>query len=305
MLPDKLKYNANETNKSKKDQNQISPSSINTALKQSESEQQRQNINNFVEEWESLKPAILRVVALEEDMKFLLATMQDIADVGPVYAANQPLIDFEEEQVQSFENAEPIEYDTAQVLPKNKFFNNRNVISNSIQDNTLIDDKFSSAAGEVVVLPAPRLLADDSSEMTGMVDVNQLSDQDDKFTYPSDYDVQSKMIEQPAKQLADIVGQVDCSLTNLDIGKGLAIHLVSYKSKNRLLSGSQKLSAQFSDVLCGKTPVFKEVIVDNTKFYSMRFGPYNNKTEAVRACSSIRQTGQYCGITQFDGTQIL
>lgn len=253
-------------------------------------------LEGFVKEWESVRPALMRVVALEEDMQFLLQSMSDVNDVGPVYSASNPILDVSASIKQEYTEAEVANY-VGRKHPKTPEFSQERLQGKSLSGST-------NTMSKVKAVPAPKTMATNNQVITQSLTQTQKKTMDNKFSSkPSN---QPARIAQQKTFISELAANYDCSdFSRQKIGEGNAIHLVSYKSKQRLVSGSEQLTKKFSDVLCGKMPIFKEVIVNGNMFYSMRFGPFINKSEALKACSNIKKTGQYCGVTKFDGAQIL
>ena len=268
-----------------------------SSLRESSNEQ-NQKVREFVSEWKTMKPALMRVVALEEDMQFLLQTLNDVNAVGPVYSADNPVLDTNNAIQPDYEQAAPMNLvgtDSLQTRAANS----------AMPNNTA--NKFSGTNTAVKAQPAPKRI---NSLLSNEAEPNlntTMSQVDNKFSGSSSTNNTANKFQQTA--LSDNNGNSTSDRCNeyqpTDIGRGSAVHLVSYKTKNLLSSQSAKLTATFSEVLCGKLPVVKEVMVNGSLFYSMRFGPFADKNEARKACSDIKKTGQYCGVTTFDGTQIL
>jgi hypothetical protein len=268
-------------------------------------EENEKNIDQFIEEWETVRPALMRVVALEEDMQYLLQSMSEINETAPAFAANEQSFQAVSLEPQ-YETATVQNYDDATEFKQDKF--SQNTIQSSNTAN-------AEPASNIKTLAAPRLTSlDDSieekfaSQNTTLID-NKFSTQIN--TIDQTYDTEPKALHSDTSQETFVMNKnepfdANCAIfAGNKIGEGNAVHLISYKSKQLLSEGSRKIAKQFSDELCGKMPVFKEVLVNGERFYSMRFGPFVDKDEALTVCSSIKKSGQYCGVTDFDGTQIL
>ena len=268
-------------------------------IEQADGQSKKKLLDEAVEEWEAMKPALMRVVALEQDMQFLLQSMSEVNSVGPVYGPDNNY--YAAAQMQDdLSSAPEIKYETSETkldfvdgdsLRASKFSSTGNLASNPVS---------TKSSSVVAVLPAPKLsalkpLATDLDNHMDTKFSNQTAANEPAIKQST------QLATSNLKKSNNGCGNYSSNI----IGQGSAVHLVSYKSKQLLLPGSQKLSKTFAEVLCGKMPLVKQVEVNGSTFYSMRFGPFQNKQSALQACSNIKKTGQYCGVTQFDGEKVL
>jgi cell division septation protein DedD len=257
-------------------------------------EERLNSLEDAANEWQRAKPALNRLTELESDLSFMIEQIDKIETGPTIENLNAHVI----RQNQSGYNAPE--------LAKLNNDSNPNVISNlsfssqgKPQQRTQLrvdtrqnieNDKFS-LANKNVTPSIGQISARNASQIEGSNTVDV----------------------QPAVSLSKFTGltnnlavqtQPSCSINDIKIGSGYAIHLASFKNKATAVEILKKFYNENSQLVCGKIPVIKDVVAKNQSFYSLRLGPYIDKKDAQNSCRQVRRKQSYCGITQFDGGEI-
>jgi cell division septation protein DedD len=85
----------------------------------------------------------------------------------------------------------------------------------------------------------------------------------------------------------------------------IGIHLVSYSSLAAAQNGWRALKQTYNEQLCEKRAAIKEVNINNSIFYSVRIGAFDNTDEAQETCTTFKNKGQYCVPSVFEGVLVL
>lgn len=280
---------------------------LNDTSSKTERRESMTNVLKHMQEWEELRPGLIRLVKKENELSFLLSELESISNIQTfdndfVDANGNPL----SVPLDGFKNSLEIQNMTSAVKPNTAEGSSVEVASAiPIQSNLAAKSKFLSSA-EANNQSAPQYAS--ASNPTKA----QLRSQITKFNVaipPQDAEISRQTAAlAPSKfqdeNVSDIVGKInDCStLTNNSGDK--AIHLVSYKVKNHVEKGWRELLLKHNDVLCGKRPIVASVTVNGTDYKSLRAGPYVDVSQAQNACKKLRKSGQYCAVTEFSGMTI-
>lgn len=305
QYPTSLSYQQNGKPQSKAMQNTIAIS---------KAEETDKKLNSLIKEWDAVKSDINRIIELEAELGFIVEELNKQDSLNSLNQENIALVEYTPESMPEVNSGDPIHSDqdfvsTAQEIGKgsNTVVGQAAPIIN-VASVLEVDSQFSSQSSKQ---PTNRLGSNISSE--NRLQQNEVLRMDNKFSQISDNKLQSSTF-----QTASIVGELPsdrvmnnkgdanntllagerCSLSSID--KSIGIHLISLKDEKKVNKAANELLNKFSAQLCGTYKV-NNVLVKGEQYYSVRFGPYTNREEAQKACSSIRAEGQYCGLADFVG----
>lgn len=94
-----------------------------------------------------------------------------------------------------------------------------------------------------------------------------------------------------------------CKNSAQDIGGDIALHLMSISDFDNVQKGWETLRSKFSDILCNKRLLVKNVVVEGQQYFSLRVGSFSY-TQAMQTCEALKARGQYCSLTQYTGRPI-
>ncbi len=270
--------------------------------------EQRESMGEMLkhmQEWEDLKPGLVRLVKKESELSFLLSELEGMANVQTFdndfvdisgknmvsQQTNLPASSGLQDMASALDASAPltqiVEVASASPIRRNLAENNK--FSNSSLAPPKLAAAFTSASAASQTIPKkPRFIGPAAQQ---------------SFASPSREQAVSASKFQE-KNVANIVGSIDECAANLNNSGDTAIHLVSYKSSNYVEKGWQELSAKHKAVLCGKQPIVANVTVKGVDYHSLRVGPYSTVSEAQNACKKLRDSGQYCAVTEFSGKRI-
>lgn len=249
--------------------------------KYSETEQKRL-MNKYIEEWEDLKPAITKVIALENELSFALQALEN----------NNP----ENNAVLSVEELQSLPNSFQQDQQIQPVFNSRNVNGTNINERAdSIDAKFASAGSSAPIKLGVAAPLGRSFDNTSTGDGANT----DKFSQATEQS--QNMIQTQQRLTSNTRCGESRSIAN---GDDYAIHLASYSKKISANSGQKSFLAKYQNELCEKVAIIKPVEVKGNNYYSLRFGPYLSSQEAQNVCAILRQRSDYCSVSRFDGERV-
>ncbi|GAB4526020.1 MAG: hypothetical protein Tsb0010_09540 [Parvularculaceae bacterium] len=84
-----------------------------------------------------------------------------------------------------------------------------------------------------------------------------------------------------------------------------AIHLASYRRLEMAESGWRQLASKYDAVLGAVSPRAEVAdLGERGIFYRLKGGPFPSRDAAERACAAIREGGDFCRVTTFDGAPL-
>jgi len=234
-----------------------------------------QRLDKTEDELSSLRADVNKVIALESDLSFIVDQFSNVNTETYSLPINQPNISLLPAYASKEEAAK----------------------LDSIKDS-LVDESDNT-------LVSPALALNSSLLDTGVNDLKfsgtSLQSNDAEFNKDSE---ENKFSTQ--RTIATDDSQAQCQINMLvsaDTNK-FGLHIASYTNLQNVKPGLDKLVNTHPIVLCGKGPLLKDTIVNNKKYVSLRFGPFNSLTEANKACGLIQAKNQYCKVIDFDGKSI-
>jgi cell division septation protein DedD len=257
-------------------------------------EERLNSLEDAANEWQKAKPAINRLTELESDLSFMIEQIDKIETGPTIENLNAHVIRQNQSGYNAPELAKLDNVSNPSIISNLSFSSQRNLQQRTqLKSDTfqnVENDKFS-LANKNVAPSIGRISAQNASQIEGSntVDV-QPAVSLDKF--------------KGLNNISAVQTQPSCTMNDIKIGSGYAIHLASFKNKATAVETLKKFYNENSQLVCGKIPVIKDVVVKNQSFYSLRLGPYIDKKDAETSCRQVRRKQSYCGITQFDGGEI-
>ncbi|MFW8590195.1 SPOR domain-containing protein [Glaciecola sp. 2405UD65-10] len=237
--------------------------------------------------WEEAQPAISRLIELEQDISFLteqFGNLNPVPDYGSQYNVPGGFTASTEQDVLSSGST---------VRPS---FNTVTTPAELTKINEKDDEPPSKFSGKNSTMPSNVAVAAPAKPVMG----NNL-----KQANPSHLVSNSNDGVDDAKftggKLTPDSKQEQCDTSNYTIGNGFAIHLASFKSRASVTKSWDDFKGKAADITCNKLALNETVSVKGQTFYSLRFGPYSSKQEALKTCSAIKTFQSYCGVTNFKG----
>lgn len=230
-----------------------------------------------------LRTQITRVIALEDDLSFVLSQLGNSALDDQTNNLLTPMKDsISASEVADF--AKPL-------------FNDTGVVTGSASHltlSTLADSKKGVNDNKFITkAPTTKLTAIHGNQNITKFSHQQKQVNTNKFTTNS--------------LAGDQVAIPDNCNINDNIRsneKAFAIHLASYTNSKNIKPGLSKLRSIYTAALCGKSAIVANTLVNDKNYLSLRLGPYNNKAGAELACNELKLNGQYCSVTQFLGNPV-
>lgn len=238
----------------------------------------RNEIKRYHSEYESMRPALVRLVNLENDLAYVLDQMNEVK-VEPIYTSASEL---------------PVslnELDT-DATDKNAAFEALKALSN---DNN-VQKPIVGSASPVLQNAANRVDSKFSGEAEKR-NVEQLNSEaiesiDKKFKgLNNDIYVHSDTNSNP----------LPCDAFDINQGGKYAIHIASYVDINKVRVGWDRFKADAKQLVCNKQALVAQVKVKEKVFHSLRFGPFRTKQEATSKCGLVKNIQSYCGVTVYEG----
>jgi cell division septation protein DedD len=255
-------------------------------------EERLNSLEQEANDWKQAKPAINRLTELESDLSFIIEQIERIETGPKIENINTHVSRINEDKkgapelVSLMESTQINTNLPSSLQPKEqKFSQARADMQPNIQNN-----KFSSSNSN----------ADSPSRRVVTFNANQIEGN-------SNVDVRAAAPLAKFRGLNEVSSfeaQQDCALSDIKSGKGYAIHLASFKNKAIAVNTLKKFYNENSQIVCGKMPIIKDVVVKEQSFYSLRLGPYLDKKDAEKSCRQVREYQSYCGITNFEGGEV-
>ena len=294
-----LAYQENGKPQSKAMQNTIAIAKV---------EETDKKLDTLIKEWDAVKSDINRIIELEAELGFIVNELNKQDSLNSLHKENIALVQYTPDSMPEVNLGNPIDSDKNFVSPAQEIAKGTNTkvgqaapIINMSNDAD-VGSKFSSQSSNKLVnglaattSPDNRLEQNEALRMD-----NKFSQNSDNKQLSSNYQTASIVGELPSDRINSNEGEASerCSLSSID--ESIGIHLISLKDEKKVNKAANELLSKFSAQLCGAYKV-NNVLVKGERYYSVRFGPYINRQEAQKACSSIRAEGQYCGLADFVG----
>ena len=296
-----------QANNTQPNQNNALPTSeaLKKAVEQNVFEERLTSLEIIAEDWQESKPAINRLAALESDLSFIIEQIESINSGSSIERFDE----FQERQKRVSMGPNETQFLYPNIKDdtnENTWGNENQAISSPLPTQDDLDqlaalddeiqkpvDKFYASDGRKLLKPKLRQTVNTSYANTNpSIEVRAAKDISKFRTVATEQTVGALQSTQ------------NCNATNNVIGSGYAIHIASFKSKNMAVTTLKQFYANNAQLVCGKTPLLNNVLVNNQSFYSLRLGPYAAKPDAIQACDKVKQQQSYCAVTSFAGEKI-
>ncbi len=230
-------------------------------------------------EWGALKGNINRLLELEAELAYLVNALKQQDELILLSKPDEIIADFSAPELLSIDKKE--NSGIAQESPQ--------IITSVKQSEGVNNTKFkANNSNTVQTFAAPKLPVAAAEPLEG---VNKSKFIQAGFNGDSD---KVSHLKQDAKK------QAGCRPNFNQTGK-YALHLISVSEAEKISEAHKQMTQKYNDTLCGKYLKIAQVLMRDTEFNSLRFGPFVKKEEAQKACSRIQSAGQYCSVAMFDG----
>lgn len=255
-------------------------------------EERLNSLEQEANDWKQAKPAINRLTELESDLSFII------------------------EQIEKIETGPKIENINAHLARINEGPKGAPELFSLLESNKTNTDRPSTSQPKRQQIPQVRADMQPNIQNSKFSSSNSTTDSSSRrvltnnanqFEGNSNVDVQAAAPLakfQDLNEVSSLGVHQDCSLSDIEIGKGYAIHLASFKNKAIAVDTLKKFYNENSQIVCGKMPIIEDVVVKSQSFYSLRLGPYLDKKDAEKSCQQVRESQSYCGITNFEGGEV-
>lgn len=286
MLPDSLSFSDVNLTQDAKERSSARAQKDNA----NKATQLTAELQSAVNEWESLKPSITRLVSLETDLEYLLVQLSD--------ANSTPML--EQTPVEAFAPEEAATVDLASASPIMELKQNPTfaVVANEQPRNQLAGRIVNDASTLVNNVSMNKFSGNQQAEIPAALKIKNMDDS--KLNKFSDQ-MQTVASLQGPSSYVDGNSQCRRASSNTVVSEGIAIHIASFKSEQLAEETLNNFETKYRDITCNKNPIIKEVIVKNVTYHSVRLGPYDNRNAAEEACRAVRTVQSYCALTQYEG----
>lgn len=286
MLPDSLSFGDENLTQDDKERSSARTQKDNTTR----ATQLTTELQSAVNEWESLKPSITRLVNLETDLEYLLVQLSD--------ANSTPML--EQAPVEPFaaEEAATVELASASPLMELKQNPSLAVVTNEQPRNQLAGRTVNDISTSLNNVSMNKF---SGGQQAAIPLAPKMKDIDDGKLNKFSGEMQTTASLKGPSLYADGNNQCRRASSNTVVSEGIAIHLASFKSEQLAEETLNNFETKYRDITCNKNPIIKEVVVKNVTYHSARLGPYDNRNAAEEACRAVRTVQSYCALTQYEG----
>lgn len=257
----------------------------------------KDELQQHIDEYQSVKPSIERLVALESDLRVLvaqIATLQQSPDIVPPPMSSD---------ISMPEGAETV----TQEIPD---INDLDVAQRTIdsQDDTAAVVQLKPVKAQTAIvntLPIPTITpslqaihnsesrVDEPQTIAGLSGTRLMRED-------SGTDLQATVNSQFGAAGRDVQCQ---PLGEQPNANQFGVHVSSFIRQDLVVNGWNDAVQRYPQ-LCQKSAVVQRIQIKNTLFYSLRVGPYAEKKLAKALCQQIRANKQYCRVTDFTGERL-
>lgn len=274
-------------------------------------------LSTHIKDYEKVKPALERLVALESDLRLL---MTQIAQLETINTEDDLALESDIEVDTNHKSS-----DEVQPFTENKQVDNLAVQKNPLKKLPTMDEAeikntkglkpvsegnkstqelvnaYDNSKSLPTVSQMPELETD---ELFLNVSTNTTSTENKTSSQAFDVEKISNIEMATDENLPRLFPEElysGCAPKQTKIsGEAFGIHVASFKIANKLPEGWNNLVIRNPE-LCDKGAVVQRVSIKNTTFFSMRVGPYLDKKTAQETCSKMKKQSQYCRVTDFSG----
>ena len=257
----------------------------------------KDKLQQHIDEYQSVKPSIERLVALESDLRIL------IAQIATFQQSPQSI-----PQVTSSDTATAEATDTVNpTIPDIKELDLAQTTIESEDDSAVVvqlqPDKTETVIASALPIPkvTPSQEAIQGSELHMNVPKTTV-DQSQSQLLREDSGGAQQLTLNTQFGAAGVYDQCK-PLGEQPNANQFGVHISSFTRQDLVVKGWNKAVQQYPQ-LCQKSGVIQRIQIKNTLFYSLRVGPYSEKKSAKAFCQQIRTNKQYCRVTDFTGERL-
>ena len=258
----------------------------------------KSSLEKHLAEWDQVRGDINRLIELEGELAYLANTLKQQSGLHTLTQPNDELLVLEDPDDIAIDEALNERFEPAKSVDITQRFTTTNVVA--------IDDKFSTTTPSFAAKPEPSesIRVQAARPVIGNSQANRsIGVDDNKFSTLRKASFESKANVMSVQNSHAVNQDDDCQTDYANDGR-FAIHLSSVSNPAQVASASNNFKQKYRAVLCNKFSKAVSVNVNSKHFSSIRFGPYFDRASAAMACKTIKQSGDYCSVTTFDGDAI-
>lgn len=261
-----------------------------SVVQQIKQQELKDTIDEHVAEFKTIKPAIERLIAMENDFKVMVSQIATINNPG---VAPESL-----SQVSTYEpQSTPVALDPHNTQPELEVL----YVSDTAQEPEPI------FALEPIATPKIQTIENPDSQSTRQAIEPVVTFQAAEPAFASTPQAIAKKADMPSQprvaqiRLFPASSYTTCAPVDVTSdARKYGIHVASFNTLDSLPRGWHESVERFPD-FCQKGAVIQKVVVKSKQFYSMRVGPYVSRSEAKSICYALKKQKQYCRVTDFTG----
>lgn len=272
-----------------------------SVVKQIQQQEMKDTIDEHIEEFKTIKPAIERLIAMENDFKVMVSQIAKInsptispSDMSQSYTPESAYVALDPHN--GTPDVEVLYVSDTEPEPEPLFAIETNEPDEIITADAVVTLQSAEPLPKVNAITSarnPALLVNDSI-------IDEPIQQVGIGTQPS-----SSQIFNPRRgsqvRLFPASSYPTCAPLGVSSdARKYGIHVASYDTIDSLPRGWSESVQRFPD-FCQKGAVIQKVVVKSKEFYSMRVGPYVSRSEAKSICYALKKQKQYCRVTDFTG----
>ncbi|MGJ8631947.1 MAG: SPOR domain-containing protein [Glaciecola sp.] len=256
----------------------ISPTKPNV-VQQIQQQEIKDKIDQHVAEFKTIKPAIDRLIAMENDFKVMVSQIAKI-NTPSEHSGLMPVTTAYASQTDT--QTAPVPLDPHSNKPELELLY---VSDTAVEPDPIFALAPVSPQTAIIVEPVVTL---------------QAAEQPLKDTDPILDNAKSKVHVAQVRLFPATRYETCAPLGVQSDARKYGIHVASFNTLDSLPRGWHDSVQRFPD-FCEKGAVIQKVVVKNKQFYSMRVGPYVSRSEAKSICYALKKQKQYCRVTDFTG----
>lgn len=252
-----------------------------SVMQQIQQQEIKDTIEKHVAEFKTIKPAIERLIAMENDFKVMVSQIAQINNLGGATDSVSQLSAYDPELT-------PVSLDPHNNTPDLEVL----YVSDTAAEPEPIFAIEPISPPQVLI--AEQVTSPSANSEAEPVVIFQAAE-------PA-----SATVSEPQRRIAQVrlfpaTSYTTCApLGVTSDARKYGIHVASYNTLDSLPRGWHESVQRFPD-FCQKGAVIQKVVVKSKAFYSMRVGPYVSRSEAKSICYALKKQKQYCRVTDFTG----
>lgn len=249
----------------------------------------KDELQQHIEDYQSVKPSIERLVELESDLRILVAQIaalqqspETIVQEDVSKAATQGIPDINDlDLAKTTIDSENNSADVVQLKPQK---------ADMPEVNAIPMPKISTPV-EAIQLPKETV----SNVQMAFVKPNISTKREDSGSEQQPTSNSQFGLSGDYAQCEPLGAQPNANY--------FAVHISSFNRADLVVKGWNDAVQTYPE-LCQKSGVIQRIHIKNKLFYSLRVGPYIEKDSAKAFCKQIRANKQYCRVTDFTGQRL-